>query len=312
MKIPAISIIRPTLMVLSILCFAILAEAETSAPSDSGLPEVEEQLIDAGPYHLFFRIIRGQGPVVLLESGGGMDSTEWTDLAPRIAQETGATVVFYDRPGFGQSDLPDIPCDMREESTSLWRALSRLGLDDNVVCVGHSYGGWMIRLHANDYPDKVAGLVFVDPFNCKLVDALGLEYCDQHPMMGKLPFDTSDPNKLTREQKALVRMVGQGLGPKMTVMRDTKIKAGTQVRWITSKKPFLLSNEEAEAWWLSHDQTLASIPGAVQVIATESGHMIPWDQPDLVLDEIRTVIAALPQIIWSSQTPKTLPKTKTP
>ena len=95
----------------------------------AGAAEIRELLVDAGPYRLFFRVLDGTGPVVLLESGGGLDSTEWVDLMPAIAEATGATVVAVDRPGFGQSDLPDIPCDIREESQSTWRALAELGLD---------------------------------------------------------------------------------------------------------------------------------------------------------------------------------------
>ncbi|MBU8872116.1 MAG: alpha/beta hydrolase [Gemmatimonadales bacterium] len=292
MNASALAILRSVLLTVCFLCAGTVAQADVGDQTGAA-PEVEEHLVDAGSYKLHFRIIRGQGPVVLLEAGGGMDSAEWNDLAPRIAQVTGATVVSYDRPGFGKSDLPEIPCDMREESSSMWRALGHLELDENVVLVGHSYGGWMVRLHANDHPDDVVGLVFVDPFNSTFVDSYGVEYCDQHPMMGKLPFDISQPEKLTREQKALARMVGQGLGPKVELMRETRIKEGIPVRLITSTQPFLPKAEEQEAWRLAHEKVVDSIPGAVLVEAKESGHMIPWQQPDLVLEEIRKVVEAV-------------------
>jgi len=48
----------------------------------------------------------------------------------------------------------------------------------------------------------------VDPFTVELVDTFGIEYCNNHPMMGKLPFDTSQPEKLSKVQRAVVRMVG--------------------------------------------------------------------------------------------------------
>ena len=276
-------ILRRALPPAVLLCLA--AGAATAE-----VPEAEEHLVDAGSYHLFFRLISGEGPVILLEAGGGMDSSEWGALAPRIAEATGATVVAYDRPGFGRSDLPDLPCDMREESDSLWRALERLELDKNVLLVGHSYGGWMIRLEASDHPGAVVGLVFVDPFNTEFVESRGIEYWDQHPMTGKLPFDTSDPAKLTREQKALARMVGDGLGPKVAIMRETTVPAGIPVRLITSSRQFLPRADEQEAWRRSHEQVVASIPGAVLVVAEESGHMVLWDQPDLVLETIREVV----------------------
>ena len=66
-----------------------------------------EKLVDVGGYNLNFRIIPGQGPAILLESGGGMDANEWNALAPRLAADTGATVIAYDRAGFGKSDLPE-------------------------------------------------------------------------------------------------------------------------------------------------------------------------------------------------------------
>jgi len=256
-------------------------------------PTAEEHVVDAGSYNLFFRVIRGTGPTILLEAGGGDDSSMWNDFAPRLAMATGATVVAYDRPGFGQSDLPDIPCDMREESSSLWRALKLLGLDQNVVLVGLSYGGWMVRLHANDHPDQVAAVVFVDPFNTPFVDSMGVAYWDQHPMMGNLPFDTSQPEKLTRGQRALVRMVGDGLGPKVDLMRTTTIKAGTPVRLLSSRVPFLPEEAEQEAWWRSHEQVVAAIPGAVLVEAKASSHYIPVDQPELVLEQIGIVLAEI-------------------
>jgi pimeloyl-ACP methyl ester carboxylesterase len=280
---------RFVLLTVCLLCAATGALGEGPPP---GLQTAEEHLVDAGSYRLFFKVIRGEGPVILLEAGGGMYSSEWDELAPRLAQATGATVVAYDRPGFGQSDLPDIPCDMREESGSLWRALHKLELDESVVLVGHSYGGWMIRLHANDHPAAVVGLVFIDPFNAPFVESLGVEYCDQHPMMGKLPFDTSKPEKLTRDQKALVRMVGEGLAPKVALMRETKIKEGVPVRLITSGQPFSPKESEHKAWRLAHEKIVAAIPGAVLVVAAESGHMIPWQQPDLVIEEISKVVDA--------------------
>ncbi len=284
---------RPAHATAGRLVFIAICCGLIGSGSLAALPPVTgEHLIDAGSYHLFFRVIRGEGPVVLLESGGGMDSSEWEVLAPRIAAATGATIVTYDRAGFGKSDLPDLPYDMREESASLWRALAKLGLDGNVVLAGHSYGGWMIRLHAHDHPDRVAGLVFIDPFNCEFVEALGIAYCDRHPMMGPGALKDIPAADLTREQQAMLRMTGDGLGPKVALMKETRIPAGIPVRLISSRQPFLPETKEQEAWWRSHEVVTAAIPGAVLVEAAESGHMVPWQQPELVIESIQDVLAA--------------------
>jgi pimeloyl-ACP methyl ester carboxylesterase len=252
-----------------------------------------EKSVDVGDYHLHFRIIPGRGPAILLESGGGMDSTEWNALAPRLAQETGATVIAYDRAGFGQSDLPETPYDLREDTAALWRGLRSLGLDRNLVLVGHSYGGFLIRFEAAEHPESVRGLVFVDPFTVEFVDALGIDYCDNHPMMGKLPFDASHPETLSKPQRALVRMVGaprSNLAEKIAVMRKAVVPEGLPVRVITSRTAWLPDPKETEAWRESHRRFTASIPGAQLVPAEKSGHMIPFSQPDLIVSVVSEVV----------------------
>ena len=251
-----------------------------------------ETLVEIGEYRLNFQVIKGGRLTILLEAGGGMHSSEWSKLAPELAHKTGATIVSYDRAGFGKSDLPETPHDMREEVDWLWQGLQKLDLDKNLILVGHSFGGWMIRLIASEHPEVIRGMVFVDPFTNEFVDLLGVEYLDNHPMTGKLPFDTSQPDKLTKIQRALVRMVGDGLGPKIEIMRKTSIPPDIPVLVITSGKPFFPKTEEQEAWRLSHERMTASIKGAILIVAEKSDHMIPWRQPDLIVEAVTKVIRA--------------------
>jgi pimeloyl-ACP methyl ester carboxylesterase len=256
-------------------------------------PQAVERLVDVGGYNLYFRIIPGQGPAILLESGGGMDSGEWNALAPRLARETGATVIAYDRAGFGKSDLPETKYDLREDTAALWRGLQSLGLDRDLVLVGHSYGGFLIRFEAAEHPDSVRGLVFVDPFTVELVDTLGIDYCDNHPMMGKLPFDTSRPETLSKLQRAMIRMVGapgSNLAEKIAVIRKAFVPEGIPVRVITSGTAWLPKPEELKAWRESHKRFTASMNGALLVLAEKSGHMIPFSQPDLLVSVVSEVV----------------------
>jgi pimeloyl-ACP methyl ester carboxylesterase len=254
--------------------------------------ETVETLVQVGEYRLNFQVIEGGNITILLEAGGGMHSNEWSKLAPELARKTGAKVVSYDRAGFGKSDLPETPNDMREEIDWLWRGLQKLGLNKNLILVGHSFGGWMIRLFASEHPDVVSGMVFIDPFTNEFVDLLGVEYLDNHPMAGKLPFDTSQPDKLSKIQRALIRMVGDGLGPKIEIMHNTSIPPDIPVVVITSGRQFLPKTEEQETWRLAHEQMTASIKGATLIVAEESDHMVPWRQPELIIETVMKVIKA--------------------
>jgi pimeloyl-ACP methyl ester carboxylesterase len=271
-----------------------------ATPVQAACPRVNQEikavetLVQVGKYRLNFQVIEGGNLTILLEAGGGMDSREWNNIASQLAPITGATIVSYDRAGFGKSDLPETPGDMREEVDWLWQGLQKLNLDKNLILVGHSFGGWMIRLFASEHPDVVRGMVFVDPFTNEFVDMLGVEYLDNHPMAGKIPFDTSQPEKLTKIQRALVRMVGDGLGPKMEIMRKTSIPSGIPVVVITSGKPFLPKTEEQDAWRRAHEQLAASIKDATLVVAEKSGHMVPASQPDLIIEAVMKVIPREP------------------
>jgi pimeloyl-ACP methyl ester carboxylesterase len=256
-------------------------------------PEAVAKMVNVGGYSLYFRIIPGTGPTIFLEAGGGMDSTEWTKLAPLLAKETGATVVAYDRAGFGQSDLPETKCDLREDTAAMWRGLEQLGLDHDLILVGHSYGGFLIRFEASEHPQAVKGLVFVDPFTVELVDIFGMEKCVNHPMLGKLPFDTSRPETLTKSQRAAARMVGapgNNLPEKCALMREAKVPEGIPVRVITSGTNWLLNPEEQKGWRESHQRLTASIKDAKLIVAEKSGHLIPQVQPDLFISVVSEVV----------------------
>jgi pimeloyl-ACP methyl ester carboxylesterase len=259
-------------------------------------PQAIEKRVSAGAYELNFKIISGRGPTILLESGGGMDATEWDALAPRLAQETGATVVAYDRAGFGKSDLPTSKYDLGEDTDALWAALRRLGLDKDLVLVGHSYGGWLIRFEAARHPGAVRGLIFVDPFTVELVDILGLEYCNNHPWMGKLSFDATHPETLTKDQRALARMVGapgNNLGEKTEVIRKFAVPKGIPVLIVASGTDWFPKPEDQKAWRLSQEKFTASIPGARLVIAEKSDHLIPLREPELLVALVAGVVRSV-------------------
>jgi pimeloyl-ACP methyl ester carboxylesterase len=257
-------------------------------------PAVIEKMVNVGPVNLFFRIYQGGEQTVLLESGGGLDSGEWTAFAPRLAEATGATVVTYDRAGFGKSDLPDTPYDLVQERGWLWDALRQLGLDEDLILAGHSYGGFLIRYDSATRADAVRGLVFIDPFTVELVDILGLDFCNTVEGLGKLPkLSPEEYAKLGKVEKADLRMGGYpdgNLAAICALARPLRVPRGIPIRVLTSGQSWLPENVR-EAWRQAHERFAASMPGAKLLIAAESDHMIPKRQPDLVLKAVTEVIA---------------------
>ena len=252
---------------------------------------VVDKLINVGDCRLYFSVIQGSDTMILLEVGGGADASQWGPFPMLIAQGTGATVVTYDRAGFGKSDLPETPYNMVEEVDWCMEGLRQLGLDKGIILMGHSYGGWLIRLTASRFPQAVLGMVFIDPFSAEFVDLLGVEYIDAHPYAPKdPPMAAMPPEELTKNQRGGLRMLKEGVGPKAAIMRKTAIPKNIPVRIITAGKSWWLTPEEDQAWRKAHEQMAASIPGAKLIVAQESDHLIPEKQPEIIIEAVREVI----------------------
>jgi pimeloyl-ACP methyl ester carboxylesterase len=264
---------------------------EESVVDTKEISTVIKTMLDVGGCQLHFRIWVGSDVVLVLEVGGGADSSMWGPFPDILVEGTDATVVTYDRAGFGKSDLPSTPYDMVEETHWLISGLQQLGLSGDIIMVGHSYGGWLTQLTASEFPGIVKGMVLVDPFNTEFINILGVDYLDQHPMATKNPpFASVSPESLTKNQLGLIRMVKDGLGPKVELMKRIQTPESLPVRIITSGEEWWHTPEENEAWRKSHKIMTASIPGVVLVVAEGCGHFIPEKQPGTIVDAVKEVI----------------------
>ncbi len=106
--------------------------------------------------------VMGQGPVtVIFEAGATGCSLDWSLVQREVAQF--ARVCTYDRAGYGWSDPGPRPRTSAQIVAELRTLLHRASVPGPYVLVGHSDGGYHVRLFASRYPDEVAGLVLVDP-----------------------------------------------------------------------------------------------------------------------------------------------------
>jgi pimeloyl-ACP methyl ester carboxylesterase len=104
----------------------------------------------------------GQGcPAVILESGIAASSINWTLVQQRLAQSV--RVCSYDRAGFGWSGPCKTPRTVEQMISELDVLLSRAAIPPPYILVGHSFGGLLVRAFAHRNPEKVSGLVLVDP-----------------------------------------------------------------------------------------------------------------------------------------------------
>ena len=99
--------------------------------------------------------------MVLLEAGIAASSLSWALVQPGIAKFTRACA--YDRAGFAWSDVSSCPRTFERIVDELSTVLARVAPDERYVLVGHSFGSFVIRAYASRHPERVHGLVLVDP-----------------------------------------------------------------------------------------------------------------------------------------------------
>jgi pimeloyl-ACP methyl ester carboxylesterase len=145
----------------------VLTLTSAVAPAQDRLasaPSAPGRLIDVGGWrlHLYCTGAARPGqPTVILETGIGDFSVEWSLVQPRVAQF--ARVCSYDRSGDGWSELGPSPRTLHQIVYELHTLLQKANETPPYVMVGHSYGGWLVQLYVSTYPTDVAGIALIEP-----------------------------------------------------------------------------------------------------------------------------------------------------
>jgi len=126
------------------------------------------QLVDVGGRRLHLLCIGSGNPVVLFEQAGFANSTSFTTARTAISRHT--RVCSYDRMGVGWSDPGPGTISGGLLANDLRRLLDASNIREPIVIVASSIGGVPAELFARRYPERVAGLVFLDAGNSEAVE----------------------------------------------------------------------------------------------------------------------------------------------
>lgn len=120
------------------------------------------RMIDIGGYRLHIQETGTEhsGPTVILDAGAGNYSLDWALVQPKIAEF--ARVVSYDRAGDGWSDESPLTRTSKNMMIELHTLLKKAGIPGPYIFVGHSFGGLNAQIYAHQYPEEIAGIILVD------------------------------------------------------------------------------------------------------------------------------------------------------
>lgn len=212
-----------------------------------------------------YRVLGSGQPVVVMIAGLGDGMAAFKDVAPQLAQ--GATVIVYDRAGYGDSDPAPGPRDAAAAARELSGLLAQTGVSGPYVLVGHSNGGLIAEYYAAIHPDDVASLILAESRPADFTrrcEAAGLGMCVA--------------------PAALVRFLPRGARDEFAAMpatMDEVLSAGA----VSGRPVLVLSRPAGERptaldtlWTKVQDDLAARYPGARHLTAPAGGHYLHRDQ----------------------------------
>jgi len=306
--------LRVLITIITALLFAGFLYENISETRERRFHPMPGELVDVGGYKMHIDCIGQGSPTVILDAGLGDSFVSWSKVQPRIAKF--ARACSYDRAGIGYSDPSPRPRTSKDFAEELHILLHNAGIPPPYLLVGHSMGGFDVRLYASLYPSEVAGMVLVDsshpeqqkrlPPAINDLDATWLReqeffeftmpfgiprllgFCGNDPAVRAVDCNFHSAREGVAELKAISESAAQtaatgslGDTPLVVLSHDP---ATPQF-----DLPEDLVKPANDAWEQMQEELTRLSARGKQIIATNSGHYIQFDRPDIVIEAVRSV-----------------------
>jgi pimeloyl-ACP methyl ester carboxylesterase len=276
------------------------------------------QMISVGDHRLHLYCAGTGGPTVIIEPGMGQDWVGWRLVISQLVSSR--RVCVYDRAGYGWSEAGPWPRTALGEAGELHDLLDKAAIPGPYVIAAHSFGGYIARIYASRYRNSLTGVVLVDPSHED-------ERPDQAPeTTGRMrlpeisslipPLGTDRLKRLYRGEQAIPPQLRQEpvafqnrylIASSLLQLKserneyDSLALSEAQVRAAPFPPDLPLTvitamrspSPQKQATHKELQQQLAhSSARGTQVLAENSWHMVPLEQPALIVDAIDRIAAA--------------------
>lgn len=256
------------------------AVASVVPSASSGPPPAN--LVSIGDRALWLECTGDDGPAIVLESGLGGDHRTWKGVQPELASS--ARVCAYDRAGIGESDSSPGTRTAAAAVDDLHALLDAAGVQPPYVLVGFSFGGAISQLYASMHPDQIAGLVLVE---------------SSHPLEAAQFEEHLTPTQIAEDRAAVLDnpeqmdvfasfdelQAAEPLPNVPLVVVTAGISEGWPPDWDAATFDALRAAQQVDLVSFTEQGS--------QLIAEDSGHHVPSQEPEIVIAAIARVLDAL-------------------
>jgi pimeloyl-ACP methyl ester carboxylesterase len=190
--------------------------------------------------------------VVVFESGGSAPLEKWDSILPAVPRF--APLVAYDRAGTGQSAWDSLAPTPERVGARLRRLLSQLEVRPPYILVGHSWGGALVRYFAGTAPEDIAGVLYIDPTDITLTRA------DLITVFESFGAGAAEYDAFNRVME--LAMSHAPAAAYAHAMHESQVR-------------------RLRSW---------AMKGGTFQVAANAGHIVHADDPELVIDAIRSLV----------------------
>ena len=298
-------------MLLSTLVVAVVAvvaacgsstdEPVAATRSDGDEPEADassiadKTFVDIGGRKVYVDCEGEGSPTVVIEAGLGDVGRSWVEVQQEVASTT--RVCWISRAGLGISDrvAADEVRTAQDATDDLAAVLAAGPLEPPYVMVGHSFGGYIERLFADQRREDVAGMVLVDSSHEDTFAAIERRMSPapwQEIERVVVEIGAENAENMDIEASASEVAAVGALGDLPLVALSAGDLEGFD-GWPVSPEAIEELNTVFPSVWqeLQRDLAAQSTRGELRTI-DGAGHIIHVDNPAAVIDAIKAVVSS--------------------
>tara|TARA_B100001063_G_scaffold27063_1_gene20716 strand:- start:234 stop:1043 length:810 start_codon:yes stop_codon:yes gene_type:complete len=221
----------------------------------------------------------------VFESGVGMGVSYWDSFLP-FADELNSRIIIYSRAGNGSSsDSPKVT--LKSSLLRLEKLLVLLKAQDNLILVGHSFGGFHARNFAHNFADQVSGLVLLDPshelFQRKL-ESIDLEKATKDNARLNSMLKNQSEWEVLQDIYAHNALFSSQPTHNIPTVIVTSSQVGESDWWIGHSKKGKI------AWRTLHQELISNNPASIHIVTDKVGHNLPIQDPEFTFTAIKAVL----------------------
>lgn len=317
-----------TLGITAVALFAGIIYQVVSQVIDGSRYPPQGKLVDIGGFCLHLNCVGNGTPTVIMDAGGGASSITWGLVPSEIAKFT--RVCTYDRAGFGWSNPNlTKPRTSQQSVDELHLLLNKAEIEPPYILVGHSLGGANMRLYASQYPENVVGLVLVDSVHenqmtpemwnslerefwlylvlelatrfgvLRLIGEMNLlpiiedikQEIKKYPQAVQALFDTYKSYYYHPHYWATYKSERANIKTSFEQLQAITSLGNLPLIVLSQGSKHPKMSDERFHYWASLQLELTKLSSNSQhIIAENSGHLIPLEQPELVVSAVHQLM----------------------